>query len=124
MAIYHQPDVLVFYFSKQFLANINEQRDVIQKSGILEKLEGLMSASPCMLRLLQSCTTLFEPMTVAHQAPLSMGFSRQEYWSGLRALLQGIFLTPEIKPMSLMRSPSRPTLPHKSNAVGSEKLLQ
>ena len=27
------------------------------------------------------------------QAPLSMGFSRQEYWSGLHALLQGIFPT-------------------------------
>ena len=27
---------------------------------------------------------LFEtPWTTAHQAPLSMGFSRQEYWSGL-----------------------------------------
>ena len=31
--------------------------------------------------------------TVALQAPLSMGFSRQEYWSGLHALLQGIFPT-------------------------------
>ena len=31
--------------------------------------------------------------TVAHQAPLSMGFSRQEFWSGLPCLLQGIFLT-------------------------------
>ena len=31
--------------------------------------------------------------TVAHQAPLSLGFSRQEYWSGLHALLQDIFLT-------------------------------
>ena len=31
--------------------------------------------------------------TVVHQAPLSIGFSRQEYWSGLRALLQGIFPT-------------------------------
>ena len=28
----------------------------------------------------QLCVTLW---TVAHQAPLSMGFSRQEYWSGL-----------------------------------------
>ena len=26
---------------------------------------------------------------VAHQAPLSMGFSREEYWSGLPFLLQG-----------------------------------
>ena len=28
-----------------------------------------------------------------HQAPLSMGFSRQEYWSGWPCLFQGIFLT-------------------------------
>ena len=32
---------------------------------------------------LQSCLTLCEPMDCSHQAPLSMGFSRQEYWSGL-----------------------------------------
>ena len=30
------------------------------------------------------------PWTAAHQAPLSMRFSRQEYWSGCHALLQGI----------------------------------
>ena len=38
------------------------------------------------------------PCTVAHQAPLSMGFSRQEYWSGLPFLLQGIFLTQGLNP--------------------------
>ena len=32
----------------------------------------------------QLCPTLCDPWTVAHQAPLSMGFSRQEYWSGFR----------------------------------------
>ena len=31
----------------------------------------------------QSCPTLATPWTVARQAPLSMGFSGQEYWSGL-----------------------------------------
>ena len=31
--------------------------------------------------------------TVAWEAPLPMGFFRQEYWSGLPSLLQGIFLT-------------------------------
>ena len=32
----------------------------------------------------QSCPTLCDPMDyTAHQAPLSMEFSRQEYWSGL-----------------------------------------
>ena len=30
-----------------------------------------------------SCPTLAIPWTLAHQAPRSMGFSRQEYWSGL-----------------------------------------
>ena len=33
------------------------------------------------------------PWTVAYRAPLSMGFSKQEYWSGLPLLLQGIFPT-------------------------------
>ena len=31
----------------------------------------------------KSCPTLETPWTVAHQTPLSMGFSRQDYWSGL-----------------------------------------
>ena len=31
----------------------------------------------------QSRPTLCDPWTVAHQPPPSMGFSRQEYWSGL-----------------------------------------
>ena len=50
----------------------------------------------------QSCPTLCDPCMVAYQAPLSMGFSRQEYWSGLLFLLQGIFLT----------QGSNPGLPH------------
>ena len=31
----------------------------------------------------QSCPTLCNPKMAAHQAPLSLGFSRQEHWSGL-----------------------------------------
>ena len=31
----------------------------------------------------QLCPTVTTPWTAAHQAPLSMGFSRQEYWSGV-----------------------------------------
>ena len=42
------------------------------------------------------------PWTVAHQAPLSMGFSRQEYWSGLPFHSPGNLPDPEIKPASLM----------------------
>ena len=44
-----------------------------------------------------SCSVMSQlfatPWTGACQAPLSMEFSRQEYWSGLHALLQGIFPT-------------------------------
>ena len=52
-----------------------------------------------------SCVWLFEtPWTVAHQASLSMGFSQQEYWSGLPCSPPGdlsdpgIKLTPHISP--------------------------
>ena len=44
-------------------------------------------------KLLRSRLTLCDPWTVALQAPLSMGLSRQEYWSGCHALLQEVFLT-------------------------------
>ena len=38
------------------------------------------------------------PWIVAHQAPLSLGFSRQEYWRGGHFLLQGSFLTQGLNP--------------------------
>ena len=41
------------------------------------------------------------PWTVARQAPLFVGFSRQEYWSGLPFPLPGDFPNPGIKPKSL-----------------------
>ena len=50
----------------------------------------------------QWCPTLGNLWTVAHQAPLSMGFSRQEYWSGLSCPPPGDLPQPGIKPVSLM----------------------
>ena len=38
--------------------------------------------------------------TVAHQFPLSMGFPRQEYWSGVPFLFPGDLPDPGIEPMS------------------------
>ena len=43
---------------------------------------------------------LVTPWIVALQAPLSMGFPRQEYWSGLSFSYQGDLPDPGIKPMS------------------------
>ena len=50
-------------------------------------------------KLLQSCPTV-QPR-VARQTPLSMGFSRQEYWSGLPCPPPGDLPDPGIEPMSL-----------------------
>ena len=46
------------------------------------------------------CLTLATPWTVACQAPLSMGFSRQDYWSGLPFPSPGDLPNPGIEPRS------------------------
>ena len=56
------------------------------------------------------------PWTVTHQALLSMGFSRQEYWSGLPFPSPGDLLDPAIK----LTSPVSPALA----AAAAAKLLQ
>ena len=48
----------------------------------------------------KSCPTLSTPWTVACQAPLSMGFSRQEYWSGLPFPFPGALLDQGTEPVS------------------------
>ena len=76
-------------------------------SALLELSAG--TSSPCfsMPRILRACaraklllSTLCDPKTVAHQAPLSMGFSRQEYWSGLPFPSSGDLPDPGIEPTS------------------------
>ena len=54
---------------------------------------------------IQSCPTVIS-WTTAHQAPPSMGFSRQEYWSGLPFIPAGNLPDPGIKP----ESPKSPAL--------------
>ena len=53
----------------------------------------------CSFSRVWSCAALW---TVAHQAPLSMGFSTQEYWSGLPCHPPGDLPDPGIEPSSLM----------------------
>ena len=47
----------------------------------------------------KSCLTLVTPRTVACQAPLSTGCSRQEYWSGLPFPSPGDLPDPGIEPV-------------------------
>ena len=51
--------------------------------------------STCVLCNFSHFRLFATPRTVACQAPLSMGFSRQEYWSGLLCLLPGDLLSPD-----------------------------
>jgi len=58
------------------------------------------------------CQTLATLWTEAHQAPLSMGFSRQEYWSGLPFPFPGDLFHLVIKPRSpALQADSLPTQP-------------
>ena len=66
----------------------------------------------CVLSRVQLLAT---PLTIAHQAPLSVGFSRQEYWSGLPCSPLGIFLTQGSNPSLLHhREDSLPLEPSRS----------
>ena len=65
--------------------------------GLSPSKRPLCGCSTCF-----SCVRLFVTLwTVARQAPLFMGFSRQEYWSGCHAPLQGIFSTQGSNPCVL-----------------------
>ena len=50
--------------------------------------------------VIKSCPTLTIPLTVACQAPLSMGLPRQEYWSRLPFPFPGDLPDPETELMS------------------------
>ena len=63
-----------------------------------EKMLSIPSSLVVCGLVAKSCLTIVTPWTVACQAPLSVGFSRQEYWSGLHFLLQNIFQTQELNP--------------------------
>ena len=56
-----------------------------------------LSSCPCVCLSVPSrsvvSSSFSTPRTVAHQAPLSLGFSRQEHWSGLPCPPPGVFLT-------------------------------
>ena len=69
------------------------------------------SKCACMLSLVQLFVT---PWTVASQAPLSMEFLKQEYWSGLPFPTPGDLPNQEIEPAS----PASPALGGSSLALG------
>ena len=71
------------------------------------------------MKVTQSCLIFATPWTVACQAPLSIEFSRQEYWSGYAFPSPGDFPNQGIKPTSpalqaeslLSEPPGKPCIP-------------
>ena len=60
------------------------------------------------------------PWTLAYQAPLSMGFSRQEYWSGLPFPSPGDLPDPGIEPKDQpLEPPGEPNAPSSIEDLGS-----
>ena len=66
----------------------------------LNKYPTFASLCHCCCLVAKTCLTLASPWTVAHQASLSMGFPRQEHWSGLPCPSPGDLPDPEIEPTS------------------------
>ena len=68
------------------------------------KEEAPKLACGCMLSCFSHVWLFVTPCTRAHQAPLSIGFSRPEYWTGLPFPPAGDLPDPGVKPMSLTSS--------------------
>ena len=76
------------------------REDALQVSKIHHRLIRTHCGIQEIMRVLSVVSDSLTPWTVAHQASLSMVFSRQEYWSGLPFSTPGNFPDPGIEPVS------------------------
>ena len=73
----------------------------------------------------QSCLTLWDPWTVVYQAPQSMEFSRQEYWSGLPFPSPEDLPNPGIEPESpALQADALPSEPPRKPYVSFSSVAQ
>ena len=75
-----------------------ERQSVVEGTATLSAEPG--SISVCGSLVTKSCPALVTPWTVACQAPLSIGFLRQECWSGLPFPSPGDLPNPGTEPLS------------------------
>ena len=99
--------LLSYSFSAKIIINNNHLKTVVHLLvpgtvlGSGDSVEKRTYVRACMLSSLSRVQLFATPWTVAHQAPLSTGFPRQEYWSGLPFPPPRDLPDPGIKPMSL-----------------------
>ena len=92
---------LMLKLKLQSFGHLMQRADSFKKTLMLGKIEGKQWRGWQRIRMLShfSHVRLFaNPWNVARQAPLSMGFSRQEYWSRLPFPFLGDRPNPRIKP--------------------------
>ena len=91
------PSLLLFFFVPFYICLTAGPPSLVQHACVTLRLLGTCVTVPCYLGT-QSCPIISSPMV--HQAPLSVGFPRQEYWSGLPLPSPGDLPNPRIKPES------------------------
>ena len=72
----------------------------------LEEAVPSLGVTLCCAESLSRVRLFVTPWTVTRQAPLSMGFPKQEYWSGLPFLPPGDLADPGIEPTSALQADS------------------
>ena len=82
--------------------NVNCVTIMKNSMEISPKIKNRITMCACVLNCFSHVQLFATLCTVACQAPLSMGFSRQEYWSGLSCPPPGDRPNPGMEPVSLM----------------------
>ena len=83
-----------------WLIHVNVWQKPLQYGKVINLQLIKINGGKKTVKSLSSVRPFASPWTVAHHAPPSMGFSRQEYWSGLPFLSPGDLPDPEIEPRS------------------------
>ena len=96
---------------KSLLMVVKEESEKASLKLNIQKTE-IMASSPIVLCCFSRVHLFSTPWTVALQAPLSMGFFRQEYWSGLPSPPPEDFPHPGIKTTSYNSCTGRNVLYH------------
>ena len=88
-------DISIFIF---WGASVLSSLVAVPTSPLAVHKHFLFSTLCAVCLVTQSCPTLCNPRDCSPPGSSAMGFSRQEYWSGCHALLQGIFPTQALNP--------------------------
>ena len=94
------PNIWVKYMVKGVYLGSEMGKAEFSKGFFLSLFSNICRIWKSESEVAQSCSTLCDPMDLAYQASPSMGFSRQEYWSGLPFPSPGNLPNPGIEPGS------------------------